>query len=245
MRSAAFISRAQVQYVQSDTVVRLSFSRIFRFFAFIGLMFVICLGKISTLYLGNISIVESRVAGALANRLGIKLVVVSDFFLTDIESLIDFADAYAVDGVVILELIELFEQLRSRRPELNIRYLTSSGRFILKNVPVISIKPIFQFGAGYWLRIIKFYKRVGNIDMLYVTFHPRVGIVERFLICRYLKCRSKLKVIVAQEYSFERCCFMGFYSSFMIPSRGCNSFELIDFNGSVAFEKFVRVLDDL
>ena len=243
MRCIAYASVTQKKYLSDAKLFNIYYSRILRAFSFSCFLLSIVLKARGTeVVIGNSKIIEFRILCVIACLLPkLKFCYINDFFLDDLNDLKKVSKTSIFTKIYIIEKSDEEVIAISKALKTEIIVISNNEQKVreIKNCKVLSVKPIMQFPVIYHARIIKFiFNLVKNDNINVVTFHPRVGIIERKL---YRLLFFNAMEVQASKINFVNVEFLGFYSNFMLKASSMN-LVLINFASHLPYEEFKKKL---
>ncbi|MDB4046196.1 hypothetical protein N9501_08300 [Amylibacter sp.] len=193
--------------------------------------------------IGNSKTIEFRVFCVIASLLPkLKFCYINDFFLDDLEDLKKVSKTAIFTKIYIIEKSDEDVTAISEALKTEVIAIPNNEQKVreITNCKVLSVKPIMQFPVRYYGKIMRFiFNLVKNNNINVVTFHPRVGIIERKL---YRLLFSNAVEVEASEVNFLNVEFFGFYSNIILKALSINV-VLINFINHRPYEEFKKKLN--
>lgn len=236
----AYVSVSQGIYLSDVQIFKIHYNRMLRLISFLRFVLAVIASHASTeVIIGNSKILEFRCLRYILKILPHRNIsYVNDFYLDTICDILNLKSYDFVNKIYMLEKSD--EEIKIIKDYFDI--FVAIHPLMIRNVDklegctILSVKPIMQFPIKYWPAVYLYLLRVRDQKKIdFITFHPRVGKLERTL---YSKLFYSSVEVNANVTEFKYTDFFGFYSSFMIGGR-CNCLSLIRFDGYRPYEEFL------
>ena len=240
MVELAWLSDSQLRYFSTRFVTKCHFSRVLRVWALVRAVLILLFRKPDRVLVGNVSVLEAEIIGSVAVFQKVDVAVVTDYFLANVDMVVGYCNRFDVRKVYVIQNRTLCRDLSS----FGLKVVHLNGRRSVQRLEssvIVSIKPIAQYDIRDFLTVLAFYKGVFGYGKIYITFHPRVGRLERSIVLFLLRARMTVVVICADEFDYSGCRFVGFYSNFMLENNTGNSISLIKFKHCAAYTRFIQI----